>query len=176
MTYLILKSQINDSKPSYLYHMIIGSGLHIYNLYEFAYTIQIDFPMSKLKCLIYFSFLSENFGSFVVFSANFLYPLIIWPHFHVTGENKRSRELLLHFWTLSDVCLNVSYSRRQHLMEIRYMSLPFHLGFEETMQIISCLIDNSVACSQCSHAFMRVDQVKFSWFICNKAANSDWKP
>lgn len=83
MTYLILKSQINDSKPSYLYHMIIGSGLHIYNLYEFAYTIQIDFPMSKLKCLIYFSFLSENFGSFVVFSANFLYPLIIWPHFHV---------------------------------------------------------------------------------------------
>lgn len=57
--------------------MVIGSGFHIYNLYEFAYTIQIDFSISKLKSLIYFSFLSKNVGSFVVFSAIFLYPLII---------------------------------------------------------------------------------------------------
>lgn len=60
----------------------------------------------------------------------------------------------------SEACLNVSNIHRQHLMEIRYMILPFHLGFEETMQIILPLIDNSVASSRRSHEFMRVGQVE----------------
>lgn len=80
------------------------------------------------------------------------------------GENKPSSELLLHVLTLSDACLNVFDNCLRHLVEIRYMILPFHLGFEETTQIILHLIDNSIVSLHCSSEFMRVGQMELFMF------------